>query len=212
MQLALMSAKYLRSFARALGVLAKTDPIDAQLIADFIDFRPDSGRRLPSIKVRQISVLAAKRRQLVDMRKRLKCQMKQRFSRNLDAMDEELHNLLSDQISILESQIQSLIKEDLLLTQKANVLRSIPGIGPILCAALISDMPELGHISDKKIAARAGVAPINRGSGKLGGRRSIKGGRYIVRALIYQAALVASTHNPHLKEFADRLRRQGKPH
>lgn len=207
-----VSAAHVRSFARALGALAKTDQIDARIIADFIAFRPDAGRRLPSIKVRQISVLAAKRRQLVGMRKRLKCQMKHRFSHNLDAMDDELHDLLSNQIGMLENQIQNHIEEDLLLTQKASVLRSIPGIGPVLCAALISDMPELGHISDKKIAALAGVAPINRDSGKLDGRGSIKGGRYFVRALLYQAALVASTHNPPLREFANRIRKQGKPH
>ncbi|MDO6457853.1 transposase, partial [Celeribacter halophilus] len=81
-----------------------------------------------------------------------------------------------------------------------------------LCAALIGEMPELGTIGDKQIAALAGLAPINRDSGRMDGRRSIKGGRYVIRSLLYQAALVASTHNKTLKVFANRLKEKGKPH
>jgi len=104
------------------------------------------------------------------------------------------------------------IAQDHDLARQAEILRSIPGIGPILSTALIAQMSELGSCSDKQIAALAGVAPINSDSGRKDGKRSIRGGRYEVRCLLYQAALVVSNHNPALKTFAKRLRDKGKPH
>jgi len=205
-------AAHVRAFSRATGALAKTDPIDARLIADFIAFRPTSGRKLPAKKLRYLSVLSTKRRQLVELRKRLKCQVKQHDKDLMVALDVELLELLSRQIRGLEDAIQAQIMDDPQMKQHAKILRSIPGIGPVLCAALIGEMPELGTIGDKQIAALAGVAPINRDSGRMDGRRSIKGGRYVIRSLLYQAALVASTHNKTLKVFANRLKEKGKPH
>ena len=207
-----VSAAHVRAFARATGALAKTDPLDARLIAEFIAFRPTSGRKLPAEKLRHINAISAKRRQLVDMRKRLKCQEKQRHGNLLNSMDVELHTLLTQQITRLEDEIQAQIKADPELKQQAKILRSIPGIGPILCAALIGEMPELGSINDKQVAALAGVAPINKDSGRMDGKRSIKGGRYNIRSLLYQAALVASKHNKPLNVFAKRLKDKGKPH
>ena len=207
-----VSAAHVRAFSRATGALAKTDPIDARLIADFIAFRPYAGRKLPAKKLRHLNVLSTKRRQLVELRKRLKCQIKQHDNDLMVALDAELLELLSRQIKGLEDAIQTQIMDDPQMKQHAKILRSIPGIGPVLCAALIGEMPELGMIGDKQIAALAGVAPINRDSGRMDGRRSIKGGRYIIRSLLYQAALVASTHNKTLKVFANRLKEKGKPH
>jgi len=205
-------AAHVRAFSRATGALAKTDPIDARLIASFIAFRPNAGRKLPAQKLRYLNALSTKRRQLVELRKRLKCQIKQHDNDLMVALDAELLELLSQQIEGLEGAIQTQIMDDPQMKQHAMILRSIPGIGPVLCAALIGEMPELGMIGDKQIAALAGVAPINRDSGRMDGRRSIKGGRYIIRSLLYQAALVASTHNKPLKAFADRLKEKGKPH
>ena len=207
-----VSAAHVRAFARATGALAKTDPIDARLIAEFMAFRPDCGRKLPENKLRHLNALSAKRRQLVELRKRLKCQIQQHQDARLMDLDTELLELLSRQIKVLDDAIQTKIKADPQIKQHAKILRSIPGIGPVLCAVLIGEMPELGSISDKQIAALAGVAPINNDSGKTDGKRSIKGGRYNVRCLLYQAALVASTHNKHLKAFAKRLKAKGKPH
>jgi len=205
--------------------LTKTDPIDARLIADFIAFRPNAGRKLPAKKLRHLNVLSTKRRQLVELRKRLKCQIKQHDNDLMVAMDAELLELLSRQIKGLEDAIQTQIMDDPQMKQHAKILRSIPGIGPVLCATLIGvplmvcwqttagqRMPELGMIGGKQIAALAGVAPINRDSGRMDGRRSIMGGRYIIWSLLYQAALVASTHNKTLKVFANRLKEKGKPH
>jgi len=207
-----VSAAHVRAFARATGALAKTDPIDARLIAQYIAFRPNSGRRLPAENIRTLNALSAKRRQLVELRKRLKCQIQQHHDPELVALDNELLDVLSRQIKVLEDGIQTRINIDPQLQRHAEILRSIPGVGPVLCAVLIGEMPELGTISDKQIAALAGVAPINNDSGRTEGKRSIKGGRYNVRYLLYQAALVASTHNQHLKAFAIRLKDKGKPH
>jgi len=207
-----VSAAHVRAFARASGALAKTDPIDARLIAQYMAFRPHSGRRLPAENCRHLNALSTKRRQLVELRKRLKCQIQQHHDPELVALDNELLNLLSRQIKVLEDAVQTQINADLKMQRRAKILRSIPGIGPVLCAILIGEMPEMGTVGDKQIAALAGVAPINNDSGRTEGKRSIRGGRYNVRCLLYQAALVASKHNQHLKAFAKRLKEKGKPH
>jgi transposase len=207
-----ISAAHVRAFARATGALAKTDPIDARMIAKFMAFRPDCGRKLPAEKLRLLNALSSKRRQLVELRKRVKCQSKQQHNLSLMELDEELLCVLSSQIKALDVKIQVQIKADVQMSQHSKILRSIPGIGPVLCSALIGEMPELGTISDKQIAALAGIAPINNDSGRMDGRRSIKGGRYNIRCLLYQAALVASMHNKPLKAFALRLKDKGKPH
>lgn len=207
-----VSASHVRSFARSLGNQAKTDPLDAHMIARFIAFRPDAGRRLPAKNLRKLNVLTTKRRQLVAMKKRLSCQVKQRGSQAVGDLDETHMALLSGQIIILERRIETLLQGDESLNGRAQILRSIPGIGPVLTAALIGQMPELGTVGEKQIAALAGVAPINHDSGKYAGKRRIRGGRTWLRHLLYQAALVASNHNPVLKIFAKRLKEKGKPH
>ena len=207
-----ISAAHVRAFARSLGNLAKTDPLDACMIARFIAFRPDAGRRLPVAILRNLNVLTGKRRQLVAMRKRLSCQVKQRHSQLTGEMDDDLMALLEAQIRQLGADIETLLQSDETLNGRAKILRSIPGIGPVVSAALIGQMPELGHLGEKQAAALVGLAPINRDSGKYAGHRQIKGGRTWLRELLYQAALVASNHNPTLREFAKRLKDKGKPH
>ncbi len=207
-----VSAAHVRSFARSLGNLAKTDPLDACMIARFIAFRPDAGRRLPAENLRKLNVLTTKRRQLVAMRKRLSCQIKQRASQELDDFDEAHMTLMKNQIKSVEERIEGLLQNNKELIQRARILRSIPGIGPVLTAALIGQMPELGNLGEKQVAALAGLAPINHDSGKYAGKRRIKGGRTWLRHLLYQAALVASNHNPALIPFAKRLKQKGKPH
>ena len=207
-----VSASHVRSFARSLGTLAKTDPLDARLIARFIAFRPNAGRGLPKTKIRELNVLLSKRRQVVDMRKQLRCQSKQHADTAVENMDDELLRLLSYQIGALDERIEVLLATDQELQQRAAVLRSIPGFGPVLTANLIGQMPELGTLHEKQAAALVGLAPINFESGKYKGRRRIKGGRSGVRRLLYQAALSAARFNPILSDFAKRLRKKGKPH
>jgi transposase len=207
-----VSAAHVRNFARSLGNLAKTDLLDARMIARFISFRPEAGRRLPAEILRKLNVLTTKRRQLVEMKKRLSCQIKQRGSSELDKLDEAHMTLLISQLKTLEQHIEQLLQSDGALKQRNQILRSIPGFGPVISAVLIGQMPELGCLGEKQVAALAGLAPMNNDSGKYSGKRSIKGGRTWVRHLLYQAALVASNHNPALKSFAQRLKEKGKPH
>lgn len=130
-----VSATHVRNFARSLGNLAKTDPLDARMIARFIAFRPEAGRRLPLKILRNINVLTTKRRQLVACKKKLSCQIKQRGSQAVNELDEAHMILLIDQITLLENRIEGLLKSDKDIARRSQILRSVPGIGPVLCAA-----------------------------------------------------------------------------
>lgn len=206
----------IKAFAASRGTRAKTDRIDAELIARFLAFRPDAGRTLPAQKLRLLRALTSKRGQLVETRKRLLAQIKARQKQGLDEPFEEidaaLRLLLNEQIATLEQQIEHLIAVDETLAETAKILRSVPGIGPVASTMLIAEMPELGQISGEQAAALTGLAPIAHDSGALRGKRAIAGGRHLLRHVLFQAALVASHHNPVLKPFADRLRAAGKPH
>ena len=206
----------IKAFAASRGTRAKTDRIDAELIARFLAFRPDAGRELPHEKLRFLRALCAKRGQLVEMRKRLLAQTKARLKNGsgdaLEEMDDALKALLGDQISDLEAQIETAIAADTDMADTARILRSICGIGPVASWMLIAEMPELGQNSGEQAAALTGLAPIARDSGARHGKRAIGGGRRLLRHVMFQAALVASHHNPALKRFADRLRAAGKPH
>ena len=204
------------AFGRSRGTLAKTDRIDAELIARFMAFRPEAGRRLPRGKLRDLRTLTAKRKQLVEMRKsarqQTKANLKNGTTDQVEDLTEELLELLERQIAEAEERIKSLVANDAVLAETAALLRSVPGIGLVACALLIAEMPELGQITGEQAAVPAGLAPIARDSGRMRGKRMIGGGRRALRQVLYQAALVASYHNTDLKVFADRLRKEGKPH
>jgi transposase len=206
----------IKAFATSRGTRAKTDRIDAELIARFMVFRPDAGRTLPAQNLRLLRALTSKRGQLVETRKRLlaqiKARQKQGLGEPLEEMDDALRLLLDAQTAELESQIERLIASDETLATTARILRSVPGIGPVASTMLIAEMPELGQISGEQAAALTGLAPIAHDSGARRGKRAIGGGRQLLRHVMFQAALVASYHNPVLKPFADRLRAAGKPH
>jgi len=207
-----VSSAHVRHFAQADGKLAKTDPIDARMIARFMAFKPSAGRCLPARKLRILSALITKRNQIIAMRKRLACQIKQRGTDILEDMDSEHMALLDTQLARMDAWIAQMLEQDEELNRKTCCMRSVPGVGPVLASALIAGMPELGHISDKQAAALLGVAPVAKDSGRYQVKRTIAGGRRWIRHILYQAALVASYHNPVLKIFADRLRKAGKPH
>lgn len=206
----------IKAFAASRGTRAKTDRIDAELIARFMAFRPEAGRSLPHEKIRLLRALTSKRGQLVEMRKRLLAQIKAHGKLGsadmFDAMDTELKDLLDGQIAELEVRIEQTMASDDDLAATAGILRSVPGIGPVASTMLIAEMPELGQLSGEQAAALAGLAPIAHDSGAMRGKRAIGGGRRQLRHVMFQAALVASYHNPILKTFADRLRAAGKPH
>ncbi len=206
----------IKAFAASRGTRAKTDRIDAELIARFMVFRPEAGRCLPHEKLRLLRALVSKRGQLVETRKRLLAQItahgKLATADMFTTMDGDLKGLLDRQIAELEARVGHTIASDCELAITAEILRSIPGIGPVASTMLIAEMPELGQITGEQAAALTGLAPIAHDSGALRGKRSIGGGRRLLRHVMFQAALVASHHNPVLKTFADRLRAAGKPH
>jgi transposase len=206
----------IKAFAASRGTRAKTDRIDAELIARFLDFRPDAGRLLPHKKLRFLRAWCAKRGQLVEMRKRLLAQTKARMKNGsggpFESMDGELKALLGIQIADLQTQIEAAIAADPSMGNTACILRSIIGVGPVTSWMLIAELPELGQISGEQAAALTGLAPIAHDSGAMRGKRAIGGGRRNLRHVLFQAALVASHHNPRLTAFADRLRKRGKPH
>ncbi|MEZ0468968.1 IS110 family transposase [Phaeobacter sp. SYSU ZJ3003] len=206
----------IKAFAASRGTRAKTDRIDAELIARFMMFRPDAGRVLPHRKLRLLRALSSKRGQLVETRKRLLAQIKAHGKLGsadmFEAMNAELKDLLDRQIAGLEERIEQTLASDDELARTVDILRSVPGIGPVASTMLIAEMPELGQLSGEQAAALAGLAPIAHDSGTMRGKRAIGGGRRLLRHVMFQAALVASHHNPLLKTFADRLRAAGKPH
>lgn len=205
-----------KAFARSRGTRAKTDRIDAELIARFFAFRPDAGRRLPTEKLRSLRALTSKRAQIVEMRKRLLAQIRAHqklgTAEMFDSVDSDLKARLDCLIKELEDRIGATLSGDVLLAETAGVLRSIPGIGPVASTILIAEMPELGTITGEQAAALVGLAPVAQDSGTLRGKRTIAGGRRALRHVMFQAALVAAHHNPSMKAFADRLRKAGKPH
>jgi len=158
----------------------------------------------------------SKRGQLVETRKRhlaqIKAHEKQGSSEMFEAMDTELQDLLDHQIAEIEARIEQIISIDQSLATTVGILRSVPGISPVASTMLIAEMQELGQISGEQAAALTGLAPIAHDSGAMRGKRAIGGGRRLLRHVMFQAALVASHHNPILKTFADRIRAAGKPH
>jgi transposase len=201
--------RQVRDFARATGRLAKTDALDAQVLAQFAAVVRPKVRPLPDAATRELSALVARRRQLVDMRTA--------ESNRLTTAVERLRPELRDHLRYLDKRIKELDRElhdrlraSPLWREQEDLLRSIPGVGPVLTAALLADVPELGTIGHKEIAALIGVAPFNRDSGRWRGKRSIWGGRAYVRGVLYMATVAALQHNLVVRALYDRLINAGK--
>jgi transposase len=200
-----------RDFARAGGRLAKTDAIDARMLAGFARTMVPTAEQPPE-PVRNVMASLAKRRdQLVHMR----AQEKNRRSEATDrAMIEDIADhldFLNNAIKAIEAKIKALIKAEPEICEQARLMRSAPGIGPVACMQLIARMPELGRIGPKQIAALAGLAPFNIDSGSYRGKRAIGGGRKRVRDALYMAALNAVRRDGSIKSFYQKLRNAGKP-
>ena len=192
-----------------------------QNVLRFFAFRPEAGRRLPAEKLRLLRALTSKRAQLVEMRKRLLAQIRAHqklgTAEMFEDIDTELKHQMDSLIKELEDRITRTITSDDRMSETADILCSIPGIGPaetgpVARSMLIAEMPEVGTITGEQAAARTGLAPVANDSGTLRGKRAIAGARRALRHVMFQAALVAAHHNASLKTFADRLRKAGKPH
>jgi transposase len=206
-----INPRQLRSFATAVGELAKTDSIDARMIARFAhDLRPPV-RPLPTKEQAFFADLAARRRQLVALRTaELNRRQKTSHQQLLTSIDAVLA-VLDEQIAVLDKQLAELVAMDEHWQQRDKILQSVPGIAAVTSHVLLADLPELGQLEHKPLAKLVGLAPLNRDSGKLRGRRTILAGRRTVRTALYMAALSASRFNPQIRRFYQRLRQAGKP-
>lgn len=200
-----------RAFAKALGKRAKTDPIDAAIIAHFAEAVAPEPRPLPDEATQLLADLIARRRQIVAMivaeRQResraAHKRLKRSIARLIKALEKELTSVNTD--------IDEAVRGSPVWREKEDLLASVPGIGPVIARTLIAELPELGSLTGKQIAALAGLAPWTRQSGKWQGKSFIGGGRASVRTALFQGALVASRHNPVLKSFFHHLTTAGKP-
>lgn len=201
----------IRAFGRALGQRVKTDPIDAALIARFTAATKPEIRPLPDEATQRLADLIARRRQIIAMmvaerqrqRRLSEPRLQRSIARLLDALQREL--------SELDREIEDDVRGSPAWREKEDLLASVPGIGPTIARTLIAEMPELGRLDRREIAALAGLAPWTRQSGQWKGRSFIGGGRASVRAALYMGAVTASRHNPPLKAFRDKLLAAGKP-
>jgi transposase len=206
---ALVNPGRVRDFARSIGQSAKTDKIDARLLAHFAEAIKPSTIVLPSEQEQYISALISRRRQVVDMLTAEKNHLLSTPTR-LRPLVERNIAWLEQQVKELEQQLDDFIEHDLHLSAKNDLLRSAPGVGPILSKTLISELPELGKFDRKKIASLVGVAPFNKDSGRFRGKRRIKGGRADIRSVLYMATVAAIRWNPILRIFYQRLISYGK--
>jgi transposase len=207
---AVVNPRQVRDFARGLGILAKTDAIDAAVLSRYAESaRPRTLSATPENQA-QIVELVTRRRQLIDLRTAENNRLETLRSKSVRQSVEQVLEVLGKQIETIEKQIAALLESDDDWNDKAQLLQSVPGVGPTTVASLLADLPELGQLNRQEIAALAGLAPFNRDSGRFRGKRSIWGGRKNVRSVLYMATLSAMRCNHVIKAFAERLKADGK--
>jgi len=199
-----------REFARATGRLAKTDAIDAQVLAKFAEAVRPPLRPLPDAATQELSGLVTRRRQVIEMLTAEKNRLRT-AAPAVRAHIKEHIRWLERSLSDLDSELGQVIHSSDIWRAQDDLLQSTPGVGPVLSITLLAELSELGSLNRKEIAALVGVAPLNRDSGRLRGRRSVWGGRSQVRTALYMAALVAARFNPAIRAFYQRLQAAGKP-
>jgi transposase len=205
-----INPRQLRAFATAVGELAKTDRIDAQMIARFgRDVRPEI-RPLATEKQRLLADLSSRRQQLLELRTAETNRRHQAARSQLQESIDAVLKVLDEQLADVDRQLAELIQADPAWQSRDALLQSVKGLGPVTSQALVADLPELGRLDHKQIAKLVGVAPLNRDSGKMRGRRTIAGGRASVRSALYMAAFNAMRCNPQIRSFYQRLRTAGK--
>ncbi len=207
---AVVNPRQVRDFAKATGKLAKTDRLDASLLAKFADMMRPEPRPLRDEETMALQALVVRRRQLVEMIAAESNRMAQ--SRLSIRAGIKTHiNWLKHQLADLNREIHESVRNTPVWREKEDLLRSVPGVGRVVSATLLCELPELGRLNRKEIASLAGLAPFNRDSGKSSGKRSVWGGRAPVRAALYMGTLSATKHNPIIRMFYQRLISAGKP-
>jgi transposase len=206
---AVVNPRQVRDFAKAVGQLAKTDALDAQLLARFAEVIRPTPRPLPDAEAQALSALLARRSQVVGML----VAEQQRLGTVLPTIRPRLEAhiaWLRQELADLDHELRQTIRSSPIWREHDDLLQSVPGIGPVLSTTLIAELPELGTLDRKQIAALVGVAPLNCESGILRGRRIVWGGRSRVRAALYMGTLVAIRYNPVIRQFYERLCGAGK--
>jgi transposase len=206
---AVLNPRQGREFAKATGRLAKTDRLDAALLAHFAEAIRPPVRPLPDAQQQRLTALLARRRQVVEMH----TAELNRLGTALPALRARIQqhlNWLQAELDALDGELRDEVRASPAWREKDDLLRSVKGIGPVTSLTLLAELPELGRLSRKRIAALVGLAPLNNDSGERKGTRAIWGGRGEVRAGLYMATLSAIRHNPVIRAFYQRLRRQGK--
>jgi len=207
--LAVVNPRQVRDFAKATGKLAKTDTLDARVMAHFAATVRPVPRPLPNAQAEKFSSILARRRQVIEM---LTAE-KNRFGTANKAVRQgiEAHiKWLEQELSNIDDELRQSIQRSPVWREKDNLLRSVPGVGPVLSTTLLAELPELGILNRRQIAALVGVAPLNRDSGTMRGKRTVWGGRAPVRATLYMATLVATRYNPVIRRFYQHLCTAGK--
>jgi transposase len=208
--LAIVNSRQARDFAKATGRLAKTDRIDAKVLARFAGAVGPRPSVLPDEEARALQAILVRRRQLLEMvvaeKNRLQMSdetVARRIAAHIRWLEKELGRV--------DRELDEAVRESETWRANEELLRSVPGVGPVLARTLLAELPELGTLPRRRLCALVGVAPFNRDSGSLRGKREVWGGRAPVRAALYMGALVATRHNPVIREFYERLLAGGKP-
>lgn len=207
---AVVNPRQARDYAKACGRLAKTDRIDALMLAAFAAAIRPQVRPLPDEETRALGDLLARRRQLIDIRVQEKLRLSRASAVQRASLKEHI-DWLDERIARLDIDLTHTLRTSGAWREKDDLLKEIPGVGAVTRATLLALLPELGMLNRKEIAALAGVAPFNRDSGRHRGERVIWGGRAQVRRVLYMAAVCAMRCNPVIRAFYLRLRGQGKP-
>ena len=206
----IVNPRQVRDFARATGTLAKTDALDAAVLAHFADAVRPAVRPLRDAETQVLSSLVARRHQVVS----IVVAEKNRLGSAIVAVRPRIEAhiaWLEQELSDIDEGLRQTLRSSPVWREKDDILRSVPGVGEQLSLALLSQLPELGTLNRRQVAALVGVAPFNRDSGKMRGKRQIWGGRARLRAVLYMGAMVASRFNPVIRDFYQRLLAAGKP-
>jgi transposase len=208
---AVVNPRQVRDFARGIGKLSKTDSIDAYVLARFAHTTRPEPKALATEEEMLLKELVRRRRQLVDLRASEKNRLHRARSKPIEQSILSVIQALDEQIGNIDNDLDDMTKDSPLWREKEDLLKSFPGVGSVTARTLVASLPELGHAQRGQIASLAGLAPRNKDSGKMRGRRRITGGRADVRSILYMVALTAARHNSTIRQFYERLIQAGKP-
>jgi transposase len=209
-----VNPRQVRDFAKATGQLAKTDRIDADILARFADVVRPAVRTIADAAAHELDALLTRRRQLLEMLQAERNRVGQVFGKGNRLVKKSLKahiTFLERELRMADTDLGEMVKSSPVWRERDELLQSVPGVGPVLSRTLLADLPELGQLSRRAIAKLVGVAPLSRDSGMMRGRRFVQGGRATVRGVLYMAALVATKRNAAIRTFYQRLVAAGKP-